>query len=131
MNPLKTPHEKLMEEAGMSQPTPGLIKTPKQMLVEESGILPRFAKGKQVKEKVLTPDEMQAEMIVANHTPPKMQVNKDVSVKLVKVSDKDVKQLVDDLFKSNKVPNAALIRKLLGPLILGLSEMPLPDIKNK
>lgn len=129
MNPLKTPHEKLLEESGMVQPTPGLIKTPKQMLVEESGILPRFAKGKQVKK--LTPDEMQAEMIVANHTPPKMRVDQDVSVKLVKVSDKDVKKLVEDVFKSDKVPNAALIRKLLGPIIMGLSEMPLPDIKNK
>jgi hypothetical protein len=129
MNPLKTPHELLLEESGLSQPTPGMVKTAKQMLVEESGVLPRFAKGKQVKQ--LTPDEMQAEMIVGNHTPPKMKVASDVSVKLVKVSDQDVKKLVDDVFKSDKIPNAALIRKLLGPLILGLSEMPLPDIKNK
>lgn len=118
-----------MQEAGQAPYSPGMVKTPKQMLIEESGILPRFAKGKQVKE--LTPDEMQAEMIVGNHTPPKMKMANDVSVKLVNVSDKDVKNLVNDLFKSDKIPNAALIRKLLGPLILGLSEMPLPDIKTK
>jgi hypothetical protein len=47
MNILKTPKEKLMEEAGMAPSSPGMLNTPKQMLVKESGVVPHMAKGGQ------------------------------------------------------------------------------------
>jgi hypothetical protein len=71
MNPLKTPKEKLLEEAGAMPASPGLIKTPKQMLVEESGITPKFAKGKKVKK--LSVKDMEAELAAAGRTPPRLK----------------------------------------------------------
>jgi hypothetical protein len=65
----------LMEEAGMTPASPGLLKTPKQMLIEESGILPKFAKGKKVKKK-LTSKEMEAELLINGKTIPKLKRKK-------------------------------------------------------
>lgn len=45
MDILKTPHQKLLEEAGATPASPGMVHTPKQMLMQESGIMPRFAGG--------------------------------------------------------------------------------------
>ena len=45
MNILKTPQEKLLEEAGAMPATPGMLKTPQQLLMHESGIMPRFSNG--------------------------------------------------------------------------------------
>lgn len=45
MDILKTPHQKLLEEAGATPASPGMVHTPKQMLMQESGIMPRFADG--------------------------------------------------------------------------------------
>jgi hypothetical protein len=42
MNFLKTPQQKLMEEAGMTPASPGMLKTPQQAMLEESGIQPKF-----------------------------------------------------------------------------------------
>lgn len=42
MNILKTPQQKLLEEAGMSPASPGMLKTPHQLLMEESGVQPKF-----------------------------------------------------------------------------------------
>lgn len=50
MNILKTPHEKLLEEAGITQQSPGMLNTPKQMLMQESGIMPKFADGGNVQQ---------------------------------------------------------------------------------
>lgn len=60
MNPLKTPHQKLLENAGLAPQTPGMIKSPDQMLIEETNVLPKFANGRSVK-------DMQAELFVAKH----------------------------------------------------------------
>lgn len=68
MDILKTPHEKLMEEAGVNPATPGWLNTPKQMLNQEAGITPAFAKGGH-----LSPADMQAELIANNRVPPRFQ----------------------------------------------------------
>ena len=47
MNILKTPHEMLMEEAGMAPASPGMLNTPHQMLMQESGVVPHMAHGGQ------------------------------------------------------------------------------------
>lgn len=72
---LKTPHQKLLEEAGVNPETPGLLKTPKQFLFEEAGMLPKLAEGGP------TTDQMQAELMVAGIEPPKFKFAKDGSVK--------------------------------------------------
>lgn len=64
MNPLKTPHQFMLEEAGAMPKTNGLLKTPKQMLFEESGILPRFDNGGEV-----SPADMRAEMMIRSAQP--------------------------------------------------------------
>ena len=74
MNLLKTPHQKMLEEAGASPlQTPGMLNTPKQMLFQESGLMPKFAKGgnKKLKkaEQNLSPAQMKAAMIVNEKTP--------------------------------------------------------------
>lgn len=61
---LKTPHQKLLEEAGVNPDTPGLLKTPKQFLFEEAGMLPKFAEGGP------STRQMQAELIANGKTPP-------------------------------------------------------------
>ena len=45
MDILKTPHQKLLEEAGAAPASPGMVNTPQQMLMQESGIMPHFAEG--------------------------------------------------------------------------------------
>ena len=50
MDLLKTPHQKLLEEAGAVPDSPGLLKTPRQLLFEESGMLPKYAQGKSVRD---------------------------------------------------------------------------------
>ena len=71
MNILKTPKEKLLEEAGATPASPGMIKTPKQMLVEETGIIPKLAKGRKVKK--LSVKDMEAELAAAGKTPPRLK----------------------------------------------------------
>jgi hypothetical protein len=66
MDILKTPHEKLMEEAGVNPATPGWLNTPKQMLMQEAGITPVMASGGQVG---VSPQDMLAELIVNNIAP--------------------------------------------------------------
>jgi hypothetical protein len=62
---LKTPHQKLLEEAGINPDTPGMLKTPKQFLFEEMGMVPKLAEGGP------TARQMEAELMVAGRTPPK------------------------------------------------------------
>ena len=45
MDILKTPHQKLLEEAGAAPASPGMVNTPQQMLMQESRIVPHFAQG--------------------------------------------------------------------------------------
>lgn len=67
MNILKTPHEKLMEEAGVNPPSPGMLNTPKQLLMQEAGITPAFSAGGSAQQP--SPQDMLAELIVNNMTP--------------------------------------------------------------
>jgi len=48
MNLLKTPHEKLMEDAGLAPQSPGMLNTPRQLLMQEVGGMPHFAAGGQM-----------------------------------------------------------------------------------
>jgi hypothetical protein len=68
MDILKTPHQKLLEEAGAIPASPGMVNTPEQMLMQQSGIMPQFADGGMVSNE-MTPEEMIAELIAANQTP--------------------------------------------------------------
>ena len=77
LNFLKTPHQKLMEEAGAIPPTPGMLKTPQQALLQEVGALPQFANGGP------STKQMEAELMVAGKTPPKFQFAKDGSVNAI------------------------------------------------
>lgn len=69
MNFLKTPQQKLMEDAGMTPATPGMLKTPQQMLMEQSGIQPQFfANGGSTGMNV---QDMLAALIAAGYQPQK------------------------------------------------------------
>ena len=48
MDLLKTPHEKLMEDAGLAPQTPGMLNTPHQLLMQEIGGMQHFAAGGQM-----------------------------------------------------------------------------------
>lgn len=71
MNPLKTPKEKIMEDAGMVPASPGMLKTPRQMLIAETNLVPRLAKGRKVKK--MSPKDMEAELVAAGKTPPRLK----------------------------------------------------------
>jgi len=46
MNPIKSPHQILLEKAGLSlDPSPGLVNTPQQMLMQQANVLPQYATG--------------------------------------------------------------------------------------
>lgn len=66
MDILKTPHEKLMEEAGVNPASPGWLNTPKQMLMQEAGTLPTMASGGNVEK---SPQDMLAELFINNIAP--------------------------------------------------------------
>jgi len=66
MNILKTPQQKLLEEAGAVPASPGMVNTPQQMLMNESGIMPSFADGGRVE---MSPQDMLAELFINNREP--------------------------------------------------------------
>jgi hypothetical protein len=66
MDILKTPQQKLLEEAGAVPASPGMVHTPQQMLMNESGIMPRFADGGAVQ---MSPEAMLAELIQSGQIP--------------------------------------------------------------
>lgn len=66
MDILKTPQQKLLEEAGAIPASPGMVNTPQQMLMQQSGIMPRFADGGSVE---MSPEEMLAELIYRGQEP--------------------------------------------------------------
>lgn len=75
MNILKTPHQKLLEDAGMAPVTsPGMLKTPMQLMVEESGVMPHYSNGGSI-----TPDEMRALMMVLNYNTPHLSAGGSLS----------------------------------------------------
>lgn len=84
MNLLKTPQEKLLEEAGMTPASPGMLNTPRQMLYEESGITPNFlANGGQNKlanggQPQMTPQDMLAALVASGHLPAHFATGGDV-----------------------------------------------------
>jgi hypothetical protein len=64
MNILKTPQQKLLEEAGAVPASPGMLKTPQQLLLEESGVTPKFSDGGST-----NPQDMLAELIARGYEP--------------------------------------------------------------
>lgn len=45
MNPIKSPYELLLEQAGFAPQSPGLVNTGEQMLLNQTNVLPHFADG--------------------------------------------------------------------------------------
>lgn len=74
LNILKTPQQKLMEDAGAAPATPGMLKTGKQMLLEEVGMVPQFSQGGP------STQQMEAELMVNGKDIPKFKFSKDGSV---------------------------------------------------
>lgn len=70
MNIVKTPQQKLLEEAGATPATPGMVKTPQQLLLEEAGITPPgFSEGGQAEQ--ISPENMLAMMVALGYEPQK------------------------------------------------------------
>lgn len=70
MDILKTPQEKLMEEAGINPASDGWLSTPKQMLMQETGILPHLSTGG---EPSVSTSDMELALIANGRTPPRFQ----------------------------------------------------------
>ena len=60
MNPIKSPHELLMEQAGFAPQSPGMVNTGQQMLLDQTGIVPHFAPGGKVVKGILSALEREA-----------------------------------------------------------------------
>jgi hypothetical protein len=71
MNILKTPQQKLLEEAGAVQASPGMLKTPQQLLLEESGVTPKFSGGGSTDQ--ISPEMLRALMQAYDYAPNKLQ----------------------------------------------------------
>jgi len=80
------------------------LKSPQQILLEKSGVFPKFAEGGQP-----STADMQAELVVSGHAPQKFLITD--------VTDEDIGKLIKHIFSDTAIPNADLIRKLLGPMI--------------
>jgi len=76
LNLLKTPHQMLMEEAGVTPNTPGMLKTPKQALLEEVGVAPKMAEGGP------TPRQMEAELMTGGRSIPKFSTVSEIMASL-------------------------------------------------
>ena len=71
MNILKTPQQKLLEEAGAVPASPGMLKTPQQLLLEESGVTPKFSGGGSTDQ--ISPEMLRALMQAYDYAPNKLQ----------------------------------------------------------
>ena len=69
MDLLKTPHEKLMEDAGLAPPSPGMLNTPHQLLMQEVGGIPHFAVGGSNHPSGMSPQDMLASLVASGHLP--------------------------------------------------------------
>jgi len=69
MDLLKTPHEKLMEDAGLAPQSPGMLNTPQQLLMQETGGIPHFAAGGNAHSSGMTPQDMLAYLVTNGHLP--------------------------------------------------------------
>lgn len=79
MTIFKTPKQKTMENAGIVPASKGIVKTPQQLLVEKTNLLPRLAKGKKVKK--MSPEDMEAELVVLGKIPPKLKTGGKPKIK--------------------------------------------------
>lgn len=70
MNPIKSPHELLMEQAGFAPQSPGLVNTGEQMLLNQTGVVPRFADGGSTN---ISPEDMLAALIAHGEEPQKFK----------------------------------------------------------
>jgi len=96
MNFLKTPQQKLMEEAGMTPASPGMLKTPQQAMLEESGIQPKFfsnggATGMSVQ-------DMLAALIAAGQQPQKFAKGGQPELGIAKAYENKPSEAVRDWF---------------------------------
>lgn len=66
MNPIKSPHELLMEKAGFAPASPGMVNTGQQMLLNQTGVVPQFADGGQVE---MSPQDMLAMLVAYGQEP--------------------------------------------------------------
>ena len=66
MDYLKTPHEKLLEEAGAIPQSAGMLRTPKQQLFQEAGLIPHLSAGGQPN---MSPNDMLAALIASGVQP--------------------------------------------------------------
>jgi hypothetical protein len=66
MNPIKSPHDLLMEQAGFAPQSPGLVNSGQQMLLNQTGILPQFADGGSTR---TSAEDMLAELFVNGELP--------------------------------------------------------------
>jgi hypothetical protein len=69
MDLLKTPHEKLMEDAGLAPQSPGMLNTPRQLLMQEVGGVPHFAAGGSNHPSGMSPQDMLAYLVASGHLP--------------------------------------------------------------
>ena len=69
MNPIKSPHELLMEHAGFAPASPGMVNTGQQMLIDQSGIVPHFADGGSIDEPEMSPQDMLAMLVAYGQEP--------------------------------------------------------------
>jgi hypothetical protein len=72
MDILKTPQQKLLEEAGMTPASPGMVMTPLQLLLRQSGAIPRMASGGSAPS--LSVEDMRAQMIANKYEPSKFKI---------------------------------------------------------
>lgn len=113
MDFLKTPHEKLMEDAGLAPQSPGLLNTPKQMLMQEIGGMPHFAIGGQPEHPSgMTPQDMLAYLVSSGHLPAHYAFGGGVgniatqSALTLPGMTEDLKDIGSDISKGDYVPAA-------------------------
>ena len=69
MDLLKTPHQMLMEKAGLSPSSPGMVNTPEQMSMQEARVLPHFAAGGSEHAHQMGAQDMLAFLVANGHLP--------------------------------------------------------------
>lgn len=112
MNLLKTPHQKLMEEAGVNPSSPGMLNTPQQLLMQEAGMLPHMADGGQPPP--MSPQDMMAYLVANGYLPQHFAEGGQPEMGVARAYENSPSEAVHDWF-ADKIGNRTADRLFGGP----------------
>ena len=108
MDLLKTPHEKLMEDAGLAPQSPGMLNTPQQLLMQETGGIPHFAAGGSEHAHQMGAQDMLAFLVANGHLPEHFKTGGHALSKLITEMKHHPEKGLYNLFGASDIINQGI-----------------------